>query len=78
MDIIFSWRGVTYTVSPKAYGTDLIVLPDCTVLKVESWRKSSPPQIKEARIVPHQYGDHGVKFIATYMAACPASVQVTL
>jgi hypothetical protein len=43
LPITFMFEGVTYQVSPDAYDTDLIKLPDGRLLRVEGWIEKAPP-----------------------------------
>jgi len=71
-DIVFSWKGKSYTVESRTYGTPFIVLPDGTVLWVTEWLETVPPQVGNAEEVNHTFKSLPVDEIAVRMDACVA------
>lgn len=51
-DIWFTYEGVHYTVSMRAYDLNKIVLPDGRVLESRGWLESLPPQPSGLHEVP--------------------------
>ena len=73
-NITFGWKGISYTVEPRAEELCRIVLPDGTVLQVDYWLETVPPQVGETYEVKHEFQNLPVAEIAQLMNACVAEL----
>lgn len=74
-DIEFVYEGVPYTVSSRAYDTDLIILPDGRALEVYGWSETEPPSPIELHQVHHLYTGFTPADIADMMGGVVAQIK---